>query len=221
LRAIVSRIAAFAGALYLSARPAFAQAAAKIEDAARQAVTRLDLQTEFPGDPRPGWFELNLPAINFSTWALWAATAAAVAIALYAVRDDLPRLIFGHSKRWQDAHGEDMGASAAASHMQAATAADELAGQGYYVEAMHILLLRAIAEMRERLGIDFAASLTSREILRRAKLPEPGKLSLRDIITRVELSYFGAYPAGNSDYAACRDSYDRFMALLGDKGSRA
>lgn len=215
------RISAFAGALCLSVRPALAQTTAKIEDAARKAIGDLNLQTELPGDPKPSWLDLDLPAINFSTWILWAGVAIFVAIALYSVRDDLPRLLFGHSKRWRDVHGEDIGASAGASHAEAALTADELARQGYYVEAMHVLLLRAFAEMRERLGTDFAASLTSREILRRAKLSEVSKASLRDIITRVELSYFGAYPAADRDYVACRQSFDRFMGVLGDQGSRS
>jgi hypothetical protein len=226
----VSWMSAFAGALCLSVRPALAQTTAKIEEAARKAIADLNLQIELPADPSPGgwWWDFdlpainfNLPAINFSTWILWAAIVVAVALALYSVRDDLPSLIFGHSKRWRNADGEDSGANPGASPMPAAVTADELARQGSYVEAMHVLLLRAFAEMRDRLRTDFAASLTSREILRRAKLPEISKASLRDIITRVELSYFGAHPAADRDYAACRESFDRFMVLLGDRGGRS
>jgi hypothetical protein len=216
----MSRVARAVGALCLSACAAFAQTAAQIEEAARGAIARLDLQTEMPGDPRPSWLDVNLPAINISTWMLWAILAIAIAFVLYSVRDDLPRLIFGNSKRWDDVEGAETAAGANASPEQAALVADDLAKQGYYVEAMHVLLLRAIAEMREKLGADFARSMTSREILRRAKLPEPTKTPLRDIITRVELSYFGAYPAEAEDYLACRDSFDRFMGQLGLQGSR-
>lgn len=216
----VARMSAFAGALILPVCASLAQTAADIEGATRKAIASLDLQTELPGDPQPSWLDFNLPAINFSTWMLWTALAIAVALALYSVRDDLPSFVFGYSKKSRNGGGEDIDIDAAAAHAQAALTADDLARQGHYVEAMHVLLLRAIAEMRERLGIDFAASLTSREILRRAKLPDTGKASLRDIITRVELSYFGAYPAADRDYAACRESFDRFMGLLGGRGSR-
>jgi hypothetical protein len=215
------RISACAGVQCLALRPAFAQTVAAIQDAVRNAVTQLDLQTEIPGDPQYDWFDLNLPVFNFSTSLFWTAIAIAVALVLYSVRDDLPRLIFGQSRRWGNLGAEDGGISGPASHQQAALNADELARQGYYVEAMHVLLLRAFAEMRERLGVDFAASLTSREILRRSKLPEIGKAPLRDIINRVELSYFGAYPAADGDYAACRESFDRFMGLLDEEGSRS
>lgn len=214
------RVAGGVGALCLPLHAALAQTAAQIEEAARGAIARLDLQTEIPGDPRPSWMDVNLPSINISTGMLWAILAIAVAFVLYSARDDLPRLIFGKSKRWDEATGDETGAAATASPEQAALFADDLAKQGLYVEAMHVLLLRAIAEMRERLGADFARSMTSREILRRAKLPEPTKTPLRDIITRVELSYFGAYPAAADDYLACRDSFERFMRQLGLQASR-
>jgi hypothetical protein len=221
-RSTVLRIsAAAAGALCLTARSAFAQATVRIDEAARNAIARLDLQTEIPGDPGQSWLDLDLPAIGFGYWIMWAAITIGIALALYAARDELPRLIFGHSKRWADDPGEAAAFDASASPAQAALAADDLASKGYYMEAMHVLLLRAIAEMRERLGISFAQSLTSREILRRAKLPEQGKTTLMDIITRVELSYFGAYPAGANDYHACRDSFERFMAMLGSRESPA
>jgi hypothetical protein len=208
-------VAGSAGGLCLSAWAALAQTPAKIDEAGKNAVRKLDLQTEIPGDPRPSWLDLDLPTINISTWMLWAIILIAVVFVLYSVRDDLPRLLFGQSKRWGDIDSEEAGIGTAATPAQAAMAADDLASQGHYVEAMHVLLLRAIAEMRERLGADFARSLTSREILRRAKLPDVTKAALRDIITRVELCYFGAYPAAAEDYAACRDSFDRFMGQLG------
>src|SRR4029450_5769080 len=100
-----------------------------------------------------------------------------------------------------------IGGATSVSPAEAAFTADELASRGLFREGMHVLLLRAIAEMRERLGTESARSLTSREILRRAKLPETSKASLRDIITRVELSYFGDYPVEARDYAACRESF--------------
>jgi hypothetical protein len=218
----VSRIVAAASALCSGACAAFAQTTAEIEKAVQDAVAKLGLQTEIPGDPQPpGWLDINLPAIRFSDWILWGALAIAVGIALYIARDSLPRLMFGKSKRWRDLEDAGTDAAVGASPAEAASNADELASRGLYREAMHLLLLRAIAELRHRLGMDFARSLTSREILRRANLPEEGKAPLRDIITRVELSYFGAYPAAANDYAACRTSFDRLMDLLLTQGSRA
>jgi hypothetical protein len=78
---------------------------------------------------------------------------------------------------------------------------------------MHLLLFEALAAMRRRDQV-FAESLTSREILRRVRLSEAGSASLRDIVARVEWSYFGEHPAGAEDYRHCRDSFDRLAAAL-------
>jgi hypothetical protein len=206
-------MSAITGALAWLARPALSQTAREIEEAAAQSVADLGLQTELPGQPSawvlPLW---RLPSINVPELALWLALAAAFAFILYQFRDYLPKFVFGRSTPWTS--DEAAGADPLARPAQASTTADELAAQGRYVEAMHVLLVRAIAELRERLGVNFADSLTSREILRRANLPEGGRASFRDIITRVELSHFGAYPADAQDYGACRRSYDALMELL-------
>lgn len=218
----IARLIAAASAVCILAGTVRAQTTAAIEKAVQDAVASLDLQTEFPGDPGAvEWFNLNLPDIKFSDWILWAALAIGVGVALYAARDDLPRLLFGKSKRWRDVADGAAGAAEGISPAEAAINADELASKGLYRDAMHLLLLRAIAELRQRLGTDFARSLTSREILRRAPLPEATKAPLRDIITRVELSYFGAYPAAAADYAACRTSFDLLIGALTIQGGRA
>jgi hypothetical protein len=93
-------------------------------------------------------------------------------------------------------------------------AADELAQQGRFVDAMHVLLLQGLADIRRHLDEQFADSLTSREILRSTKLSDQGRVSLRDIISRVEWTYFGEHPAGSSDYAACRDSFNALARAL-------
>ena len=131
---------------------------------------------------------------------------------LYSIRDEIPWLRAGKRAQWSD-DGE-LGATASGVQMHGAPAADELAGEGRYVEAMHVLLLNALAEIRRRVGEHFADSLTSREILRRANLPGEGRVLLRDLITRVELSYFGAYPAERDDYLACRRSFDLLVRML-------
>ena len=57
-------------------------------------------------------------------------------------------------------------------------------------------------------------SLTSREILRSTRLPERARDSLRDVVGRVEWTYFGEYPAGQEDYAACRVSFNALEQAL-------
>lgn len=199
---------------------ACAQTAERIRQAAAETIAELGLQTALPADAqRDGGWSLDLPYINFSTWMLWAGLIIALACVLYAFRDELPALGFGRSRKWKDGPGAE-GAGQGDAQRQGGIAPDQLAAEGRHVEAMHALLLRAIAEIRQRLGEQFADSLTSREILRSARLPDEGRASLRDLIARVELSYFGAYPAAQQDYAACRTSFDALMRSLG-AGARA
>jgi hypothetical protein len=191
---------------------AFAQSAAEIEKRAAETIARLKLQTELPTGDLPNGWDLNLPALNISNALIWAALAIGVAVLLYSIRDELPWLRLGRQSQWTG-DGE-LGAAAGAAQLHGDPAADELAREGRYVEAMHMLLLNALAEIRRRVGEHFADSLTSREILRRANLPSEGRASLRDLITRVELSYFGAYPAAHQDYLACRHSFDVLLRSL-------
>jgi hypothetical protein len=98
-------------------------------------------------------------------------------------------------------------------------AADDLARQGRFVDAMHVLLLQGLADIRRHLGEQFADSLTSREILRSTKLSEAGRGPLRDIIARVEWTYFGKHPAERDDYAACRASFDALARAVHGRGA--
>ncbi len=93
-------------------------------------------------------------------------------------------------------------------------AADELAAEGRFVEAMHVLLLQGLADIRQGLDEQFADSLTSREILRSTRLSDAGRAALRDIVNRVEWTYFGRHPAASADYAACRASFNALAQAL-------
>ncbi len=92
--------------------------------------------------------------------------------------------------------------------------ADDLARAGRIAEAMHLLLLRALMEMRARLQITLADSLTSREILRKVVLPDDGRLALGELIGRVERVHFGAEPASLDDYGVCRGTFERLIGAM-------
>jgi hypothetical protein len=79
---------------------------------------------------------------------------------------------------------------------------------------MHVLLLHSLSEIRRQLGEQFADSLTSREILRVARLTAAARTALRDIVGAVERTYFGAYPAQQGDYAACRQDFATLQQAL-------
>jgi len=82
--------------------------------------------------------------------------------------------------------------------------ADRLARQGAYGEALHLILLHCVGELRQRLGLGVPISLTSREILRLSLLPEARRAALSIIVSAVEISYFGGRPVDEATYRLCR-----------------
>ena len=82
--------------------------------------------------------------------------------------------------------------------------ADRLARQGAYGEALHLLLLYCLNEMRRRFGLGLPPSLTSREILDLSVLPEIRRTGLSVIVSAVEISHFGGRPADETTYRLCR-----------------
>jgi hypothetical protein len=195
-------------ALFLVCLPAAAQSPQDVQKAAEQAIKRLELQTELPREPEKPSFNIKLPPE-----VLWLVIAIAIGVLLYAFRDMVPILRWGRGGAWTTDEVPP-GDVEARTPTVVLGAADELAAEGRYVEAMHVLLLQGLADIRARLDEQFADSLTSREILRSTKLSDAGRISLRDIINRVEWSYFGEHPAAQPDYAACRASFNALATAL-------
>jgi hypothetical protein len=139
--------------------------------------------------------------------------AIALGILAYAFRDLIPILRAG-SGRIAEAEESAAGAATPGGQALVIEAADELAASGRFVEAMHLLLLHGLAHIRQRLDQQFSDSLTSREILHSTNLPEAARASLRDVVGRVELTYFGQRPAGLADYTACRESFNALGRAL-------
>jgi len=176
--------------------------------AAEQAIRRLVLQAELPHDP-----ELKPLRIQLPPEAIWLMAAIGLGLLLYMFRDMIPAFGFV-SRGYLEAGEEGIGGTVAKPPEQVLAAADDLARQGRFVDAMHVLLLQGLADIRRHLGEQFADSLTSREILRSTKLSEAGREPLRDIVSRVEWTYFGKHPADREDYLVCRASFDALAHAL-------
>lgn len=95
--------------------------------------------------------------------------------------------------------------------------ADRLAGEGRFVEAAHLILLRSIEDIQARRPRAVAVSLTSRDIARLEALPPPARALFSGIAEAVEVSLFGGRPLDRDGYARCRDAYASFV----DAGSWA
>ncbi|MGA8616116.1 MAG: hypothetical protein WB760_31395 [Xanthobacteraceae bacterium] len=181
---------------------------AALQTLADQAIRRLDLQTELLRQPEPFGWRLNLPPE-----AVWFAVVVGVAVLFYAFRDMLPFLGMRRDGAWElDEAG--VAESGPPEPSMALGAGDDLAAQGHFVEAMHVLLLQALAEIRRRLDEQFADSMTSREILRSRHLSDDLRGPLREVVNRVEWSYFGEHPAAKDDYLACRSNFGAIARVL-------
>ena len=90
---------------------------------------------------------------------------------------------------------------------------DALAESGAFTEAVHRLLLLVQERLRGRIEHGFQASLTSREILRRAKLPQDAATAFATLVAAVEVSLFGMRAANAATYALCREHSRRVLAV--------
>lgn len=191
------------------ASPLAAETPSDIANTARDLPRSLDLQTDLP-IPAPEQVErLNIPDFVF-----WIVVVIGACVLAYCVYEILPAV--GARRAEWDQPGGHGGHGAAGQNGPDAVraAADELAQQGRFVEAMHVLLLQGLDEMRMRLDLRFADSLTSREVVSRANAPAGAKTALREIIAWVERAYFGDHPVDRNDYDACRRSYVTLDSIL-------
>lgn len=88
--------------------------------------------------------------------------------------------------------------------------ADELARQGRFGEAIHVLLLRTLQELARRLPERLPSSLTSREIVSRVRMPDEARNALSVLVGAVEVSHFGAATPGSAEFQQCRHHFQTF-----------
>jgi hypothetical protein len=204
------RVIAAAFAIVFTASPLYARTQDEIRAAKDAAVRQLDLQLELPAaEIDDNWlWHIRIPP-EFMLLGLLLG----LGVIAYQFKDMIPIWRMRRDRQWDGVTATE-GASGEPASVTAMVAADELARQGRFVDAMHLLLLQSLTAIRERLDEPFADSLTSREILRGTRLSEAGKTSLRDIVMRVEWTYFGKHPAERRDYEACRARFDELAQSL-------
>ena len=90
--------------------------------------------------------------------------------------------------------------------------AEDLATQGRYSEAIHLLLLRSIALLRDQVPqSDF---LTAREISRKSTINHKAKLSFGKVLSTAELAHFGGRTLGLEEYQSCVKHYQIFLQYV-------
>lgn len=180
------------------------------------AIAREAIQRDMPGpDVDKAWTWKINPEI--ARVLLWGGVIFGAVVIVMAMHDALPG--WDRSRRLEsEARDESLGPSGRDPMAAARLEADDLARAGRYAEAMHMLLLRSLAELRDKLKVTFADSLTSREILRRAPLGEFGRSAFAEIVRAVERVVFGEARADEAAYQACRESYEALRRSLFTSG---
>jgi len=197
--------------LFLFAGAAGQAVAADAGEIARSAARQFTVQTELPKTVQKSERYERSSGSGGGTFVLYGLLVGALALILWTLRDSLGQMF----QRPVALQSEDVVVIPPISVERlegAQIEADELAREGRFVEAMHMLLLRAFTELRRSFALRFAESLTSRELLKLLPLPAETLAALADIVTRVELAWFGQYSVVAGDYMECRKSFDVLTA---------
>jgi hypothetical protein len=91
------------------------------------------------------------------------------------------------------------------------TDVEDLARQGRFGEAIHLLLLHLFAALQRRPATAPAPAHTGREVLARTRLASQAHDALGVLVTAAEKIHFGGRPAAREDYEACLAHYRRFL----------
>ena len=92
---------------------------------------------------------------------------------------------------------------------------DALAAKGDYDEAVHLLLMRSVADINAFRPDLAPRHFSARDILRHPLLPEAARPAFADIVRWVERSFFAGIRVGEAGFNACRAAYVRFAAAEG------
>lgn len=92
---------------------------------------------------------------------------------------------------------------------------DKLAGEGNYNEAIHLLLVRSVADINGFRPDLVRKHYSARDIRSHPLLPEAARPAFTEIVRCVEKSYFAGIAATRADFEACRAAYTAFIAAEG------
>ena len=226
------------GAASSAAPPAPVASSADLAAAKRliaQVNSRHDLQTAFAGAPEPDkkslefWNKVAHAIGDFfhAVGQVFAPVAPVVPYLLYALAAVILILLLSpvvrlfittRFERLFQRHS--LVADAAWKPSRAAVAAllseiDALADRGEYDEAVHLLLVRSVADINAFRPDLVRPHYSARDILSHPLLPEAARPAFRAIVQWVEKSYFAGLRVGKAGFDACRAAYMDFVRAEG------
>lgn len=190
---------------------------ADILERADRLVEQSVVQSELPADQvRPDAPDWNLgwlvPVFRFIGWLVVAAFAIGCAVLIYLMFSNASfnARIMGRKRGGAGDADQEPIDEAPLWSRDALEEADTLASKGKFSEAVHILLLGSLGELKTKFLANLPSSLTSREIAAKIPMPEAAKSALSVLILSVEISLFGDQGLAQNDYDHCRHAYLRF-----------
>lgn len=145
-------------------------------------------------------------------WALWVVLALLLLFVVYSlVRAYWPSVKL-RSRRPRPAPAAPPVAwrPAPAAARELLKESDELAARGLYGEAVHLLLLRSIADIEGQRPHLLRRAFTSREIGRLDALPEAARRAFAGMAAVVERALFAGAAVDAADFDRCRRTYEAF-----------
>jgi hypothetical protein len=94
-------------------------------------------------------------------------------------------------------------------------AADALAAEGQYEEAVHLILLRSIEDIDRRRPLVVRPALTTRDIAAIDALPDRARPAFTRIAGAVERTLFGGGRIDRDEFSHCREAYAAFALPAG------
>jgi hypothetical protein len=202
--------------------PSFSYSAAEIEAVHEEVRADETLQFDFEAMAPPDFLQLRWlnSLIDFLSpmfpilstlieYAFWIGLAG-LALAVVFV---IAREVFAYFRNPQDISGADNANQYVPDTDFVKTLlgdADQLAGEGRYAEAIHLLLYRSIDDIQEQSARRIAGNLTSREIGQLPSLSSNASRAFEKIASHVEQCFFANKNADAQMFDECRDAYSRF-----------
>jgi hypothetical protein len=180
-------------------------AADRVRERAAEVLGRGEYQRELPRPVAP--FTLDLPGLGplgkLLTVLAWAALVVVVAL--------LAAWVIQRLRGWdRDARLNGAGPTPGAPAEIHVAAAQALATEGRYGDAIHALLLETLQALSRAARLP--RSFTSREIVARVPLGRDSREALAGLVAAVEVSWFGGAVPSEADYLGCLAQFHVFLA---------
>lgn len=200
--------------------------ASSIEAAHAQVLTDNTLQFEhatnamIENKPTPKWLVAIgdfLQAISpLMTYLFWIGLALLLGLLAYYMITEVLGIRFFQPKQkvaaveappqWQPSEREARNLLAAA---------DALAGEGKFEEAVHLILLRSIEDIDRFRPLVVRPALTTRDIARIDAIPERARPAFQTIAEAVERTLFAGGHINQDEFGQCRQAYAGFALPAG------